>query len=220
MARQGILLDIDGTLLLSNEAHACAWRDALAEYGYTVSVERARRLIGMGRDKVLPELVPALGEESEPGKSIARRRAEIFKSRYAAGLQPAPGARPLLERLRADGWRLVVATSAQEDELRVLLNAAGIADLIEETTSSGEAEESKPAPDIVQAALRKSGLRAAEALMLGATPYDAQAAASAGVGFVGVRCGGWSDAAFRGALAVYDDPAALLAVYDASPLAR
>lgn len=220
MALQGVLLDIDGTLLLSNTAHAQSWVDAFAEFGYQVSLPQAQGLIGMGGDRVIPILAPGLTDTEDPGKAIAQRRGEIFMSRYSDGVEPAPGARALLQRMREDGLALIVASSAKQAELTDLLNRAIVADLIDVTTTSDDAEESKPAPDIVQVALRKSGLEPQQVLMLGDTPYDVEAARNGGVGIIALRCGGHSDANLSDALAIYDDPADLLAHYDESPLGQ
>jgi HAD superfamily hydrolase (TIGR01509 family) len=220
MPLKGIILDVDGTLVLSNDAHARAWVDAFAEHGYEVPFDRVRSLIGMGGDKLIPAVAPGLNEENEPGKAIAERRASIFSERYAASLEPAPGARALVERLRRDGLRVVIASSARSEELDTLLAAAGVAGLIEDATTSSDAEESKPAPDIVDAALGKLGLPADEVVMLGDTPYDIESAAGCGVSVIALRCGGFPDDQLRGALAIYDDPADLLARYDESPLVR
>ena len=133
-------------------------------------------------------------------------------------LRPTPGARALLERMRSDGVARVVATSAAGAELEALLGQAGIADLVDATATASDAEQSKPAPDIVEAALAKAGVAPERALMLGDTPYDIEAARCAGVASVALRCGGaWDDAALAGAIAIYDSPAALLATWDRSP---
>lgn len=216
-AIRALILDVDGTLVDSNDAHARAWVDALAEAGITVPYEQTRGLIGMGGDKVLPELA-GIEQDSEQGKRLSERRSAILKERYLPSLQPFPSVRELLQRLRDDGVTLVVASSAQEDELEKLLEIAGAADLIAERTSSSDAKHSKPDPDIIQAALASSGLRAEEVLMLGDTPYDIQAARAAGVGTIAVRCGGWDDADLAGAVAVYADPADLLAHLENSPI--
>jgi phosphoglycolate phosphatase-like HAD superfamily hydrolase len=122
--------------------------------------------------------------------------------------------------MRDEGLKLVVASSAKEDELTPLLEKAGTADLIEKKTSSDDAENSKPDPDIVKAALDRSGLAPDEVVMLGDTPYDIEAASRAGVRAVALRSGGWKDRDLSGAIAAYDDPADLLAHYDSSPLKR
>ena len=210
---RGVILDVDGTLVDSNDAHAHAWVDALAEHGYQVPFEKVRRLIGMGGDKLLPA-VAGIEKDSAPGKAIDRRRGEIFKARYLPTLRPFPEVRALLQRMRDQGWKLVVASSAKADELDPLLKIAQAADLVAETTSSNEAEHSKPSPDIVQVALDKLGRPAQPAVMLGDTPYDVEAAAKAGVRTVAFRCGGWGDPDLAGAWQVYDDAADLLAHFD------
>lgn len=209
-AIRALILDVDGTLVDSNDAHARAWVDALAEAGITVPYDQTRRLIGMGGDKLLPELT-GIEQDSAQGKRLSERRSDILKERYIPTLRPFPRVRELLQRLRDDGVLLVVASSAQEDELGKLLEIAGAADLVAERTSSSDAEHSKPDPDIIQAALESSKLQPDEVLMLGDTPYDIQAARAAGVSTIAVRCGGWGDADLAGAVAVYADPADLLA---------
>lgn len=214
-----VILDVDGTLIASNDAHARAYVEAARELGREMSFEETRRAIGMGGDKLLPR-VAGIEEESEEGERLTARKKEIFSERYLPGLQPTPGARALLHRLRDDAVKLVVASSASEDELGPLLERAGVRDLIQGSTSSDDAEESKPDPDIVQAALRDAGIPADRVVMLGDTPYDVEAATRAGVRIIALRSGGWDDDALRGAIATYDHPADLLAHYDESPLGR
>jgi HAD superfamily hydrolase (TIGR01509 family) len=216
---RGVILDVDGTLVDSNDAHAHAWVDALAEHNVYVEYEKVRSLIGMGGDKLLPE-VSGSEEETPEGERISKRRGEIFKERYLPKLKAFPSTRELLQRMRAEGLKLVVASSAKEDELNPLLKIAGAGDLVEEKTSSDDAENSKPDPDIVKAALKSSGLAADEVLMLGDTPYDIESASRAGVRVIAVRCGGWKDEDLSGAVAIYDGPADLLADYDTSPLSN
>jgi HAD superfamily hydrolase (TIGR01509 family) len=213
-----VLLDIDGTLIDSNDEHAQAGVDVGREFGIDIDYEHVRRLIGMGGDKVLPA-VAGLEEDTDEGERIKERRGEIFREQYLPKLKPFPGARALLEQLRDDGYTLVVATSASKEDMDGLLKQAGIRDLIEEKTSSSDAEESKPDPDIVQAALKTADARPEEAIMLGDTPYDVEASGRAGVRCVALRCGGWGDADLGDAVAVYDDPSDLLTRYAESPFA-
>ncbi len=215
---RGVLLDVDGTLVDSNDAHARAWVEALAEQGLNVPFEKVRRLIGMGGDKLLPR-VTGLTEDSAEGKRIAERRREIFLSRYVPSLRPTPGAPELVRHLRARGLRLAVASSAKKDELGALLRVCGAEGLIKGETSSDDADRSKPDPDIVHAALQEIGLPSGQAVMLGDTPYDVESAGRAEVRVIAFRCGGWGDEDLAGALAIYDAPADLLAHYDSSPLA-
>ena len=213
---RAVILDVDGTLIDTNDAHAHAWVDVCNEFGFPVAFGRVRELIGMGGDRVLPALT-GLSEESEIGTKMKERRGTIFRARYLPSCLPFPGARELLERFRDDGMQLVVATSASADDMAALLKAAGVADLIEAKASSSDAEESKPAPDIVEAALAHAGVSASEAVMLGDTPYDVKAANRAGVRCVALRSGGWDAAALSDAVAIYHDTADLLAHYDQSP---
>jgi HAD superfamily hydrolase (TIGR01509 family) len=215
---RGVILDVDGTLVDSNDAHARAWVDALAEFGHQVPYERVRPLIGMGGDKVLPLLVGLSAGEGK-GKQIAERREEIFASRYLPQVRPLPGARELLARMKQEGLKLAVASSSREDMLRKLLALVGAEDVLDAATSSDDAEKSKPDPDIVKAALRRLGERPEHVVMIGDTPYDIQAAARAGIRTIAFRSGGWSHAELSGALAIYDGPEDLLRRFDKSVLA-
>jgi phosphoglycolate phosphatase-like HAD superfamily hydrolase len=214
---RGVIFDIDGTLVASNEAHARSWVDTLKEAGYDVPFDVIWPMIGMGGDKVLPS---AAGIEvgSEKGKALTKRRWEIFKRDYLPKLEPTRGARSLVSRIRDEGLKTIVATSAGGNELELLLEAADVADLMNITTSASDAAESKPDPDIVMAAIRKSKLDPGELLMVGDTPYDVQAAIGAHVNIIGLLSGGWTKEELSGAVAIYDDPADLLKWYDASPL--
>lgn len=216
MSYRSVILDIDGTLVDSNEAHVQAWVTALAEHGFDVPAEKIRRLIGMGGDNLLPAAI-GVEKDSERGKPIAERHDELFKERLPT-LKPFPRVRELLERMKADGLRLVVATSSEPDQMKALLDIAGVADLLEDAASKGDAESSKPEPDIVQAALDRLDLPAGEAVMLGDTPYDVEAAGKIGIGTIALRCGGFTDEDLGRAIAIYDDAADLLARYDTSPL--
>lgn len=217
---RGIILDIDGTLILSNDAHAQAWVDAFAEFGRELAYDQVRPLIGMGGDKLLARVAPGLSEEEGEGKQISERRREIFLERYAPSLESAPGSRELVQRMRHAGLHLMVGTSAKQQELDALLKAAHVEDLLTEMTTSDEVEQSKPAPDVVTVALDKLHLAAGEVIMIGDTPYDIESAGRSKVGTIAVRCGGWDDGHLGGALAIYDDPADLLAHFDESPLTR
>jgi len=216
---RGVLLDVDGTLIDSNDAHAWAWIDALRDHGVEVSFDRVRPLIGMGGDKVLPA-ISGLEADSPEGEAIGKRRQQIFRSRYLPYLRPFPDTRALLEHMVSQQLRLYVASSAQPDELEPLLQRAGVADVIDGAATAGDATDSKPDPDIIHAALDRAGLSADQVVLIGDTPYDVEAAARSQVATIALRCGGWSDEALRDAVAIFDDPAHLLRSYGASPLSR
>ena len=211
-----VLLDVDGTLVDSNDAHAAAWVKAFAEAGVTVRFDQVRRCIGMGGDKLMPE-VSGIAEDSDQGQAIARRRGEIFLDQFLPTVSAFPDAGRLVAALKARGLTVVAASSAKRTELHRLLQLAGADALLDGATSSDDAEESKPDPDIVHAALERANAPAA-AIMIGDTPYDLEAAARAGVRAIAFRCGGWSDANLPGAAAIYDGPWDLLARLDESPL--
>lgn len=214
---RAVLFDVDGTLVDSNDAHARAWVQAFAEHGIAVDYPHVRRCIGMGGDKLMPE-VSGLSEESPQGEKISARRREIFSTQFLPTLTAFRHASTLVDELQQRGFALAAASSAKRDELEKLLKIAGAEALLGAATSSDDAEASKPDPDIVAAALRRVGVSAPEAMMIGDTPYDVEAAARAGVRSVAFRCGGWSDDALRGAAAIYDGPWDLLQQLDASPL--
>jgi HAD superfamily hydrolase (TIGR01509 family) len=216
---RGVIFDIDGTLVDSNRLHAESWAETLASFGFAITADEVQPLIGMGGDKLLPALI-GVDIESDDGKRYSEHRTKLFFRKYLPRVRAIPGARALAERLREDGFRLVTASSASEEELEKLLAVAGIEDLLMDTTSSDDAERSKPDPDIVHAAVRRSGLPAADLIMLGDTPYDVEAAKRAGVRIVAVRSGGWDDQSLAGASAIYDDVGALLEKYDESLFSR
>ena len=204
-----IVFDVDGTLIHSNSAHAEAWAQALTEHGFPHEADQIRPLIGMGSDKLLPA-VARLEVESPQGDAILARKKTLFDERLPH-LQPTRGARALLTFLRDQGKTLVVATSADEEEMHAILEQARVADLIPRRTSSDDADRSKPDPDIVKAALTRARTPASGAVMIGDTPYDIEAARRAGVDCVALRCGGWwEDRDLAGAMAIADDPQDLL----------
>ena len=158
----------------------------------------------------------------ERGKEIQSVRSNLFKHEYMHRARAFPGVRDLFERIRASGQRVVLASSGTTGEVDRYKEIAGIADLIDDATSSDDAERSKPFPDIFQAALGKlAPLRPNEAVVVGDTPYDAEAARDAGMKSVGVLCGGFSEEALRsaGCIAVYEGAADLLEHYEKSLLA-
>jgi phosphoglycolate phosphatase-like HAD superfamily hydrolase len=205
-----VLFDIDGTLDDSNDAHANSWVDALAEAGYPTPFALIRPLIGLGSDKLFPKLGHGLSADAEPGKAILGRRREIFLSKYLPAIEPFAGAHDLVAALRAHEYRLIVASSASEEELTPLLRIAHVEDLFDHAMTPNEVENSKPDPDIVEAALAWSKTSRENAVMIGDSRYDVEAAMRARVAAIALRCGGTPDADLAGAAAIFDDPADLL----------
>lgn len=215
---KAILFDVDGTLVDSNDAHAHAWVTAFAEARIRVEFQKVRCAIGMGGDKLMPA-VADIQADSPQGQRISERRSEIFKADYLPHLRPFRDAGALVSAIQARGLATVAASSAKRDELEALLKIADALSLLDDSASGDDAEESKPEPDIVHAALNKIGASAADALMIGDTPYDVEAAARAGVRTIAFRCGGWNDSELKAAIAIYDGPWDLLGRLDESPAA-
>lgn len=218
-SRKGVIFDMDGTLVNSNDAHTHAWIEAMHETGHDVSFDRVRPLIGMGGDKVLPEVLE-LSKDSEQGQQISQRRKEIFKQKYLPTLKAFPRAKELLEHIHGQGLKMIIATSAEPEELEALFQiiGPGVDKLFEEITTAKDASQSKPDPDIMHAAIKKARLEPSELVMLGDTAYDIDAAAKVSIDTIAFRSGGWSDKDLQKAIAIYDGPADLLADYDSSPL--
>jgi HAD superfamily hydrolase (TIGR01509 family) len=216
IALKAVFFDIDGTLIDSNDAHTKAWVQTLRHHGRSVGYEQMRRLIGKGSDKVFAEVL-GIDADSALAQRITKDRTQLLLSSFIPHLEPTPGARLLVQGLRSDGLRLVIASSSGE-ELPALLAQAGLQDLLHTAVSSDEARESKPDGDIIEVALRKAGVQPNEAVMVGDTPYDIAAAKAAGVKCIALRCGGyWDDAALSEAAAIFDDPGALLRHWADSP---
>ena len=210
---KAVLFDVDGTLIDSNDAHAAAWVDAFAEQGHTVPFRTARSQIGKGGDHLVPALLP--GATPEQVEALGDANTRIYLARYAAEVTAFPAICALFARLRSDGIRVVLATSAGKEEVDAALRVIGCTALIDRIVGADDVASSKPDPDIFAAALRKAGVSPDEAVVIGDTPYDMEAAAKAGVRALGLKCGGFPPHALEqaGAAALYHSPAALLADY-------
>ena len=214
---KAIIFDVDGTLIASVDAQATAWQRAFAEHGIDLEYDAVRSQIGKGGDQLLPVFLPE-DEVEVRGGAIDASRAAIVKDEFIDDLQAFPKVRALFERATRAGLAIALASSAKGEELAIYKRKADIERLVEEQTSSDDAERSKPHGDIFQAALdRLSDVAPGEAVVLGDTPYDAEAARKVGVRTVGVLCGGFSEADLReaGAVAIFRDPADILARWDA-----
>ena len=218
---KAVIFDIDGTLVDSVDLHARAWQEAFAHFGKRVDFERVRYQIGKGGDQLMPVFFTR-AELEEFGEELEEWRGRHYKREYLPRVRAFPRVRELFERVRADGRRIALASSAKKDELGEYKRIADINDLVEDETSADDAERSKPHPDIFEAALAQLGdVRAEEAVVIGDTPYDAEAAGKAGLRTVGLLCGGFpaEDLLAAGCIKLYDSPADLLARYEDSPLA-
>ena len=213
--RRAAILDVDGTLVDSNEAHALAWLVALHDFGYEVALDLVRPLIGMPPERILHHAIGTPRDSSE-GERIVERRSQIFNTWYLPRLLPFVGTRALLQRMKRDGLRLIVATSALAEEAMALVRASAVSDLLDDVVVGSEGER-WPDTDVVAAALERTGCSADSVILVGDTPYDVAAGVRVGVDVVALRCGGWRDSALRGAAAVYNDACDLLRNFSTSP---
>lgn len=219
---KAVIFDIDGTLLDSVDLHGQAWQEAFRQFGHDVRFEDARAQIGKGADHLLPVFLSKEDIERY-GEDLTEFRAKLFKEKYLHRVKPFPGVRELLLKIKDRGQKIALASSARGDELKHYEQLANIEDLVEAATSSADAKQSKPNPDIIEAALKRLGsdLDCRHVMMVGDSPHDAEAATRAGVQAIGVRCGGFPEDALRqaGCIAIYDGPADLSQHYGQSPLA-
>jgi HAD superfamily hydrolase (TIGR01549 family) len=218
---QAVIFDVDGTIVDSVDLHAEAWRVAFEKFGKNFPFHEVRRQIGKGSDQLLPVFL-SKEELDQFGEDLDEYRSEIFKKDYLPRVQAFPRVRELFQRIKKDGKQIVLASSAKADELDVYKKIARIDDLIESETSSDDADRSKPYPDIFQAALARSkGVAAENAVVIGDTPYDAQAASKANLKTIGLLCGGWTQEELRraGCVAIYRNAEDLLLQYDTEGLA-
>ena len=217
---ESLIFDIDGTLVDSVDLHAEAWQVALTQFGKKVSFADVRRQIGKGGDQLMPVFLTQR-ELDEFGEKLEEYRGKLFRKEYLPRVTAFPRVRELFERIRSDEKRIALASSAKEEELKTYKTIAGIDDLIEAETSADQAERSKPYPDIFQAALAKLGdVSPNSVLVVGDTPYDAQAAGKAKLRTIGLLCGGWDEEELRqaGCIDIFRDPADLLSRYNESPI--
>lgn len=214
---QAVLFDVDGTLVDSVDFHAQAWQDAFSWYGKEVPFGEIRKQIGKGGDQLLPVFFSD-EEIKEFGDEMSKRRSEHYLKECMPRVQPFPRAHDLLRALADRGLRVALATSAKEEELEQLKKLIRADDVIHGQTNSDDVEKSKPHPDIFQAALQEVKASPEEALVIGDSPYDAEAAGKAGISTIGFLCGGFpaEDLTASGCVALYNSPSELLDQLDSS----
>ena len=211
-----VLLDIDGTLVDSNGAHAAAWSDALAAHGRHHSPKQIRPLIGKVATSCFGNW-PRWTTNPARARGLPKPESRSSGTVTCRPSSPRPARAAFVEWLLESALTVVVATSAKEGEVKALLTICGGQALVKDATTSDDAQRSKPDPDILVAALEKSGSSPDRAIMIGDTPYDIEAAHRAGLATIAFRCGGWDDAALQGSIAIYDDPRQLLDRLGQSP---
>lgn len=216
-ARPAVLFDIDGTLVDSNYLHVHAWYRAFHDVGLAVDAWRIHRSIGMDGSTLLATLADDADDDT-------RSRAKELHSRYyketAGLLRPLPGARDLLDRVKALGLQVILATSAPEDELEILRKVLDRDDIIDAMTSSKDVDTAKPQPDIIEVALDRAGVDAGHAVFVGDAVWDVEACERAGVPTIAVLSGGLSRGELEnaGAKAIFEDARDLCEHLDGTPI--
>jgi HAD superfamily hydrolase (TIGR01509 family) len=211
----GVIFDVDGTLLDTNYLHIAAWWEAFRERGHDIRCADVHRALGMGSTDLVERVL------GQPDASVIEAHSRYFGP-HLGRMRPLPGAADLLGATARLGLRVVLATSAKDEETDLMLDALGARDSIGTVVSSGDVERAKPEPDIVDKALRESGTESGRAVMVGDAVWDMIAARRAGIPGIGVLSGGMAEAELRdaGATEIYADPAALLGALSASAIGQ
>lgn len=219
---KAVIFDLDGTLIDSVDLHARAWVKAFERYGYQIPFDQLRQQIGKGSEYIIPEFI-SQEEFEKVGSKIADYRKQYYQENLLSEAKPFDKIPELFQRIERDGLKIVLASSAKKDTVAHYKKILKIENLIEGATSTDDVEKAKPEPDIFKAALDKlAGIKPEEAIAVGDSPYDARAASQISLRTIGVLCGGFSEEVLReaGCIAIYRDPADLLANYERSPLSQ
>jgi len=217
---QGVIFDIDGTIIDSIDLHIESWKRAFQHFGKEVSYEPIRRQIGKGADEFLAVFF-SREELDRLGSDLENYRSELFKREYLPKAKAFPRVRELFERIKQDGRKIALASTAKEEEIKIYKEMARIDDLVDTVACSEDVKHSKPHRDICSAAVHKLGNIAPDRVIaVGDTRYDAEAAGKINVRTIGVLCGGGNREELHqaGCIAMYKDPADLLDHYGYSPL--
>ncbi|MFE1344351.1 HAD family hydrolase [Streptomyces sp. NPDC058757] len=218
--RGAALFDVDGTLVDTTYLHTLTWWLALRQHGHTVPMARIHRAVGMGADRLLDAVLGA-ERRADEDDAISGAHGTLYATWFDT-LTPFEGAAELLRATAARGWRIVLASSASDEEVAAVRARLDADDVIDAVTSSADVAATKPAPDLVRAALDKVHAAPEDAVFVGDTVWDVEAAGRAGVPCVGLLTGGATRRELEdaGAVLVHDDARALLRRLDAGPLAR
>ena len=204
MRLQGVIFDIDGTLVDSNEAHIDCWLEAFRQFGKTFDRETLRGQMGKGGDLLVPDLLNAR-EMRSFGRDLQKSRGKLYKEKYLPRIKPFPAIRSLFQSLRARGVKLVLASSSDAEEVQYYTGLLEVGDLLEGSTSKNDAQFSKPSPEIFCAALERLGTDDARTITVGDTPYDILASHRVPLPVIAVRSGGVPDEFLSKAEFLFDD---------------
>jgi HAD superfamily hydrolase (TIGR01509 family) len=216
---RAVIFDVDGTLVDSNELHIDAWDEVFRHFGKEFSRKQLHEQVGKGGDQYVPSFLNA-AEMRAFGKEAQEMHGQIFRQKYMDRVQPFPKVRELLQRVHDDGKRIALASSSSEPEIEHYIALAKLRPLVDVFTTKSDVSHSKPAPDVFQRALTLLKMQPDDAVVVGDTPYDVQAAKKIGLATVALLSGGFSQDELRaeGAIAIFKDPADLLEHYARSPI--
>lgn len=213
---KAVIFDIDGTLIDTNDAHAESFVKAFEKFGKTVSFVELKWLIGMGADLILEKYL-SKSEIKKFGKDLLEYRKQIFLKNHLPKTKIFLNLKEFFKKLNSDKIQIALASSASDEELEEYKKKLKISKYLNEEITSDDADEAKPAPDIFQAALEKlKVINKDEALIIGDTPYDAEAAVKAKIKIIGVKTGGWSEESLKakGCSEVYESIAEIYKNYE------
>ena len=215
--RRAVILGLEGALVDSREASTLAWLVALHDGGHDVAIDLLRHLSGVAADELL-RIVAGIRAESTEGKQIMRQQERIFRTWYLPRILPFVGARRLLQRMKADGLRVIALSSGSADTAPDLVRASGVVDLLDDVISADGEPRDEAMAEIIGSVISQCNCTRENIVLVGDSPYDVAAGERAGIDVIALRCGGWTDATLQGAVAVYEDHVHLLTQFQSSPL--
>ncbi|MEO8217142.1 MAG: HAD family hydrolase [Acidobacteriota bacterium] len=199
-----LILDIDGTLIDSNEAHLLSWAEAFRRFGIDVAQSELQKQIGKGSDHYVPEFLTAR-QMQRISKELKDLKKQLYLDDYRPEVKPFAGVRERLFALHEAGIRLVLASSSDEDDVQYSIGLLGIEAILHGSTSKDDVKHSKPSPEIFDAARQKAGSSLEETVTVGDTPYDIAASHRASLATAALLCGGFSREALHKAEFIFDD---------------
>lgn len=215
--RRAVILGLEGALVDTREASTLAWLVALHDGGYDVSIELLRHLSGVAATELL-RIVAGVRSDSPEGRQIIRQQERIFRTWYLPRILPFVGARRLLQRMKADGLRVIALSGGSADSAPDLVRASGVADLLDDVVSADGEPRDAVLAEVVTSIIATCGCTRSGIVMIGDSPYDVATGERGGIDVIALRCGGWTDESLQGAIAVYEDHIHLLSQFQTSPL--